>query len=294
MSTLHIYRGVPASGKTTAAMEWIQEQEGRVRVNRDDIRFSMFGKYWGVDEQAVNVMEQAALTAAMRRGLEIVSDNTNLNAKNVRGLIALAQKWGYGVQFRDFEVSLAVAMLRDRKREKRVGDEVIQSFFDRYMRKGFPPVPAAPPKVEFPKYVPDTTKPHAILVDIDGTLAHMNGRSPYDNTRVHEDTVDEVVSSIVDWYYWETQTAVIVLSGRDSECRPQTEHWLSVNSIKHHHLFMRAAGDKRNDAVVKNELFEKHIAPYYNVRFALDDRDRVVEMWRAKGIKCLQVEPGDF
>jgi DNA transposition AAA+ family ATPase len=32
----------------------------------------------------------------------------------------------------------------------------------------------------------------------------------------------------------------------------------------------------------------------YNVRFAIDDRDRVVDAWRDLGLVCLQCAPGDF
>ena len=32
----------------------------------------------------------------------------------------------------------------------------------------------------------------------------------------------------------------------------------------------------------------------YNVKFVLDDRNRVVEMWRSLGLTCLQVADGDF
>ena len=32
----------------------------------------------------------------------------------------------------------------------------------------------------------------------------------------------------------------------------------------------------------------------YDVEFVLDDRDRVVKMWRDRGLKVLQVAEGDF
>lgn len=40
-------------------------------------------------------------------------------------------------------------------------------------------------------------KHKAIIVDIDGTLAHMTGRSPYDYSQVHTDEIDEVILDIV-------------------------------------------------------------------------------------------------
>jgi hypothetical protein len=53
---------------------------------------------------------------------------------------------------------------------------------------------------------------------------------------------------------------------------------------------MRASDDNRADDVVKNEIFERDVAPFYNVQFTVDDRQRVVDMWRAKGLTCLQVD----
>jgi hypothetical protein len=58
---------------------------------------------------------------------------------------------------------------------------------------------------------------------------------------------------------------------------------------------MRAAGDQRPDYIVKNELFEEHVAGKYNILLSLDDRDSVVDLWRNKmGIPTFQVANGNF
>lgn len=127
-----------------------------------------------------------------------------------------------------------------------------------------------------------------------------HGRSPYDPTRYHEDEFDEVIAFIVNsWYYQKQDSgwgapAVIVLSGRDEKYKPETQTWLRKFDFEYDELYMRPEGDERNDAIVKDELFELYIAGKYNIDFVLDDRQRVVDMWRSKGIKCLQVAPGDF
>ena len=47
MPTLHLTRGIPGSGKSTFAKQWVQEDpEGRVRINRDDLRGMMFATDW--------------------------------------------------------------------------------------------------------------------------------------------------------------------------------------------------------------------------------------------------------
>lgn len=300
MSSVLILRGIPASGKSSFALAWVAEDpENRVRVNRDDIRFMTFGKYWGVDENYVTKVQNDLLVAAFKAGRDVVLDNTNLKTAHVRGILKLAAQWGAEVKHRDFPIELQVAVERDARRAlgggRGVGEDVIQSFYQRYIRNGkFPPFPETlRDPVVFPKYEPNHSKPWAILVDIDGTLAIHNGRSPYDDSLIHTDLVDEVVRDLVNRHKHDHK--IIVMSGRDKgKAAVATVTWLTQHHIHYDRLFMRPAGDTRNDAIVKNELFEEYVAPNWHVRFALDDRSRVVEMWRSKGIKTLQVEPGDF
>jgi hypothetical protein len=145
---------------------------------------------------------------------------------------------------------------------------------------------------EAPEFLPviqDPSLPRAIICDIDGTLAHMNGRSPYDYSKVSEDMVDETIRGITDLY----NNFVILVSGRPDSCRDDTEDWLENNGVQYTSLHMRKTGDNRNDTIVKREILDELIKEYY-IEFALDDRDRVVKMFRESGIKCLQVAEGNF
>ena len=67
-----------------------------------------------------------------------------------------------------------------------------------------------------------------------------------------------------------------------------------THGVTYEQLHMRKKGDMRKDAVIKKEMFEKHVKNNFNVCFIFDDRQLVVEMWREMGITCLQVAPGDF
>ena len=133
----------------------------------------------------------------------------------------------------------------------------------------------------------------AIVVDVDGTLAHMVDRSPYDPSLYHTDVIDEVVRDLANSYYLSGHK-VVICSGRDDTYRDATLKWLKDNHVLCSELLMRKAGDKREDSIVKNELYIEHIKPNYNVLFVLDDRNRVVKMWRENGLKCFQVAEGDF
>ncbi len=132
----------------------------------------------------------------------------------------------------------------------------------------------------------------AIIVDIDGTLAHMAGRSPYDYSLVDTDTIDKTIRDILDRYC--NTHKIIVVSGRKDECYQVTLQWLHDNHVPFDYLHMRKESDNREDSIIKREIYDNNIKAEHEVDFVLDDRNRVVKMWREIGLKCLQVAEGDF
>jgi hypothetical protein len=154
------------------------------------------------------------------------------------------------------------------------------------------------PKPQPPPRIPGL--PDAVLVDLDGTLAIIGNRDPYDASRAEVDVLNEQVAWVAhSWLFDGTATkredrAVVLVSGRQEKDRPPTERWLRRHGIVHDALRMRATGDTRSDAIVKRELYERHIRGRYNVVLVIDDRQRVVDMWRSLGFQCWQVAPGDF
>jgi len=136
-------------------------------------------------------------------------------------------------------------------------------------------------------------KQRAVIVDIDGTVATRTNRDPYDYSKVLDDAskpdVVEVVASL-----WRSGHAIIFVSARDDSCFDDTYEWLRLHCPPTMKLFMRKTGDIRSDDIVKREIYETHIKPEWNVVCVLDDRQRVVDMWREIGLTCLQVDYGDF
>ena len=88
MTSLHITRGLPGSGKTTFAKAWVDESPTtRTRVNRDDLRDMLFGSRVGLtfeQEQHVTSASHALVRAHLRRGLDVITDDTNLRPRYVR------------------------------------------------------------------------------------------------------------------------------------------------------------------------------------------------------------------
>jgi hypothetical protein len=137
-------------------------------------------------------------------------------------------------------------------------------------------------------------KRSAVLVDMDGTLAIITDRNPYSHHGVLKDKpnapVIEVARALAAAGY-----ALVVVSGRSELARQDTEAWLVRHlGVPFDGPFMRAEGDDRKDAIIKKELYKTRIEPFYQVLCVLDDRDQVVRMWRALGLTCLQVAPGNF
>lgn len=140
MNRFIICRGLPASGKSTWAKEWVLEDpKHRVRINQDDIRL-MLGKYWvPAREPLVGAIQQEAVIAAMNFGVDIVIDNTNLNKKVVDAYIKVANKFKYIVEYEDFfNVSLGECIRRNEIRnaslpkDAQIADTVIVSMYERY------------------------------------------------------------------------------------------------------------------------------------------------------------------
>jgi hypothetical protein len=64
--------------------------------------------------------------------------------------------------------------------------------------------------------------------------------------------------------------------------------------IPRYMLLMKAANDRRGDVVTKLELFDHHVRNKFFVLAVLEDRTKMVRLWRDVGLTCLQVADGDY
>ena len=87
---------------------------------------------------------------------------------------------------------------------------------------------------------------------------------------------------------------IIIVTGRFHRALEQTLKWLTDRSIPHDAIYTRADKDHRADTIIKREIYEEHILNHWDVRWVVDDRKRVVEMWRNElNLTVLQVAEGD-
>lgn len=160
-----------------------------------------------------------------------------------------------------------------------------------------------------------------VFVDIDGTVADLSHRRVYlqshpKNYPAFEKGIplDTPIPHIIEAVrrLYEAGWKVVMCSGRSENTRAATEAWLAQHGVRYHALYMRKAfevdsegnpviaksgkpkPDYRRDNIVKYELLVEARADGFDPDIVFDDRDQVVEMWRANGIAVVQVAEGDF
>jgi len=156
----------------------------------------------------------------------------------------------------------------------------------------------------------------SIFVDIDGTLADIRHRVHHITSRD-----DTVATKTTDWdaFYadikddkpivptielvrslYKNGCFIILITGRDAARVDLTKTWLKAHDVPWDVLLMRPIGDHRPDVKIKREWLHKirdgeltfHDVPVPAI--AIEDRQKVVDMWREEGLIALQCDVGDF
>tara|TARA_B110000211_G_scaffold233016_1_gene298114 strand:- start:964 stop:1854 length:891 start_codon:yes stop_codon:yes gene_type:complete len=296
MKKVIITKGLPASGKSTYAKNLVKENVGMwKRVNKDDMR-DMFDAsvHSKGNEKFLLRMRDHVILEALRSGKHVIIDDTNFEPRHeerIREIVAeYKAESGHevNVEVKFFDVNLEECIKRDKKRDNPVGEKVIRSIYNKFLR-------AKSSIHKDPVYTEqDESLPKAIICDLDGTLCLLNGRSPYSGMGCIDDIPNSPVVKIIEKFQKDGHK-IIFFSGRTDDSKEQTEAWLDKHGINYELLVMRAAKDQRKDAILKREMFDQNIAGKFQVDFVLDDRNQVVDMWRLDlGLACLQVYYGDF
>jgi T4 RnlA family RNA ligase len=276
---LILTKGLPASGKTTWAKEYIQKYPETANLCKDDLRLQLGGT--NKREKRVIKVRDLLTEYYFSQGYSVIWSDTNLNPVHLRRATELAEQHQAKVSVQDFtKVELAECIKRDLVRPNSVGQQAIEQMYYDYIHQS-EPAPAIDPSL-----------PNCYIVDIDGTLAINNTRNPFAWDKVGEDALNPAVAEMV--AKLGRDSTIIIFSGRSSVCRDLTIGWLKQYNIDYKDLFMRPADDQRADDVLKSELYYQNIRDRYNVLGVIDDRPKVCRMWRRLGLSVFQVGNPDY
>lgn len=290
--TLYLMRGPSGSGKTTYA-----KTLDAMRVSRDDIRAELTGrsdKFAGDNkfEAQVTRVQTGRVRDLLIARKDVVIDDTNLIDKFAVEWLNMAHDYGHDWAVHEMDATLEEAITQNANREDAVPESVIRRQWSKWVNIG--EIHPTHPFVDWSMHVPDPDRTRVFAVDLDGTLClNKTGMSPYDPAHYPLDTPNPALLVILD-SLGAQRIPWIVTTGRDEEYRSVCEEWLYRYGLSPRAIFMRPAGDKRRDDVVKAEMYNRHIRGTYDLMAVFDDRQRVVDMWRARGITCWQIAPGDF
>lgn len=316
MRTIYIFKGIPGSGKSHAARELLQKEPGRwKRVNRDDFR-AMLDNSCVSDgsEDLITKIQEQTIRSSIAAGFDVIVDNTHLKPWGIKRIHRIAESIGdVNVLEKAFNVPLEECVRRNALRQ---GSAHVPEQRLREMHKGAgldkhslrDAETYYPPRAVRGTYVQDDSLPKAILCDLDGTLALMNGRDPYDASTCDQDLPNwPVIQNVLAMHT--AGHKVIFMSGREDKYREPTIRFIEKYCTKYvgdpsrgyadmpipYELYMRPTNDQRKDSIVKRELFDTHVAGRYFVTCVYDDRDQVIEMWRNElMLTTMQVAYGDF
>jgi predicted kinase len=268
-------QGLPGCGKTSVAMNMMGFPNSNLkRVNRDDLRSMVDDSKWSRQrEKTIVKLRDLMILTLLYDGYNVISDDTNFSKSSIEALEDLANKASatlIKIDMTDMPVEKCIE--QDLKRQNSVGKDVILRMYYQYLCKDKPTYDAA----LHPCYI----------FDMDGTLAEMHERGPYEFEKCGNDLLRRHVSCVLRYTESDPLIKIFIFSGREGrrDIYEITEKWLMKHGIDFDLLVLRQEGDRRNDALIKKEMYNDHVLGKYNVVGVFDDRPGVIRMWRQLGL----------
>lgn len=136
-----------------------------------------------------------------------------------------------------------------------------------------------------------------VVFDFDGTLvdqdaiAHLYG----DWDAFHSASFDcpERIGVLAICLRLQLAANIIVVTGKPERYRRKLEGWLSIRGVIPEAILMRPNNNFASDMDLKPELMIEHLGPQWAERVigVFEDRDKMVDRWRAEGVTCFAAAP---
>lgn len=264
MNKIIVLQGPPASGKSTYAKSMAKAGTPYVIVNRDSIREAR-EEYWIPEqENYISDLEEFGVRSAVNRGLIPIIDATNLNPKTIQKWNDLAKELNCEIEFKPF---------------------YMQYFYEDFIKE------AGYDNVSIRNH---NGRTNCVIFDLDGTIAHHQGRLPFDWDKLETDLCDSRCQELIKQFNL-LAIKIIFLTGRPESVRTSTENWIRKNIPGiNFSLIMRDSKDFRSGELVKKELWEKCVEPNYNTLCVFEDSNKCADMWRDLGLLTCQVYKNDY
>lgn len=298
MSKLIITVGLPRSGKTTWAKEFLKKSGNAIRINRDDIRQMLHNGKWSPrNEEMTMKIQKAMVEAGLKAGKVVVVDDTNLGDYHRARWSGIAKEQGATFEVKKMDdVSIQELIHRDKHSDSVRGSDVI-------VRMAL--------ETKFITFEND----EIVICDLDGTLCDCEHRRHHVQTTpknwpgffedIDKDSIVESTHTLLKEFV-RAGKKILFVSARPENHRKKTETWLKEHNfflaydegqqrnpecIVYYGLLMRPSGDSRADTLVKKNILDKYIDKKW-IHVVIDDRPCIVEMWRSEGLTVIDVGDG--
>lgn len=142
----------------------------------------------------------------------------------------------------------------------------------------------------------------AVIFDMDGVLSDASGRQHYlEGPMMYWDAFfaacgedDLIAEAAALGHHLDPDVRVILLTARPIRVRRQTLDWLGRQPVRWDLLLMRDEDDWMSSHVFKRTCLSALRARGFDVRLALDDDPKNVEMFRAAGVPCVYWHSGYY
>lgn len=255
--------------------------------------------------------------SALESNHQIIVDRMNFNKKQRNKYLDEAKQCGYTTTIVVFHVPFETCYervmnrqnhptindLKGKEDKQRSAGSALDTFFRGYER-------VTDDEADYVlRYGWEDASKSALICDIDGTMCNIDHRKHYvDKSKgkvnwnafykeMKNDMPNGWCIELLKNFSKSNEREIVYCSGRPSDYRDDTIQWLIFNvpdEVNSEYLFMRRRNDFRADNIIKEIILEFELKTRFKDLLFIDDRKRVVDMYRSHGYTVLQCDEGNF